>query len=119
MVTVTRAQARRKLYLGWLWIRHRRERVVHKACFRVYGWLYYWGDYPGASHGSLLDGLRDACWIYVCGHGITFSLGIGWIYWKHLMGVRHCRERMAWVRETRFSRKNLVSIAYPIKTWVG
>jgi hypothetical protein len=29
-----------------------------------------------------LAGLSAACWTHVCGHGIRYSLHIGWIHWR-------------------------------------
>lgn len=73
---------RRWMFLVRLWIIHRYERVLFKACQTVHFAIYYHGEYPGASHGRWFDGLSEACWTYVCGYGIRFSLAQGNIWWE-------------------------------------
>ncbi len=94
---IVRKWLKRRWRLVYLWFLHQMERSVHAACFSVWSGLYYWGEYPGASRGNFLDGVGEACWTRVSGHGVRFSFGVGWIYWEHLLIMRFCKRVLAWL----------------------
>jgi hypothetical protein len=55
---------------------------VRKILWLIYKHLHWHNDYPGASRGRFLDGLKELYWIRLCGHSWRFSLHIANIYWK-------------------------------------
>ena len=67
------------------WLKHKQWRLSHKLHDFLYpavNWFYWNYKYEMRPDGSKWRaGLSEACWCFLTGDGIVFSLHIGNVYW--------------------------------------
>ena len=60
----------------------RMDRLLRHVLSGVVRWLFFRYLYDEGGLNNTVYGLREACWTFLCGHGIWYSIEIGNIVWK-------------------------------------